>query len=178
MWVKASPGLFFYHGKAPKPCCYEVSYINANAIGHLLERLGRKGAVCKCPIRVWGTHPEQITMAPDESRASAGRKCQRFVVNHSKQGENLGNWIVVGPAFDLLYMQKRKIAVLYIWMEEFCLNCMFCAVNWFGLWCIAHKRWNQLNMRHFSRWHYTIILKDITVVQSMLHEMWIRIESW
>lgn len=37
------------------------------------------------------------------------------------------------PAFDLLYMQEREIAVLCIWTAEFCLNCMFCAVNWFGL---------------------------------------------
>lgn len=80
-----------------------------------IRGLGRKGVVCKCPIRGWGTHPEQITMAPDESQASAGRKCQRFVVNHGKQGENLGNWIVVVPAFDLLYMQEQEIAVLCIW---------------------------------------------------------------
>lgn len=85
---QGQPRFVFYHSKAPKPCCYEVSYINANAIGHLLEKLGRKGAVCKCPIRGRGTHPEQITMAPDESQASARRQCQRFVVNHSKQGEN------------------------------------------------------------------------------------------
>lgn len=40
---QGQPRFVFYHSKAPKPCCYEVSYINANAIGHLLEVLGERG---------------------------------------------------------------------------------------------------------------------------------------
>lgn len=134
VWVKASPGLFFLSEQSTQTVLLWSELYKCKFYWASIRGLGRKGVVCKCPIRGWGTHPEQITMAPDESQPSAGRKCQGFVVNHGKQGENLGNWIVVAPAFDLLYMQEWEIAALCIWMAEFCLTCMFCAANWFRLW--------------------------------------------